>query len=71
MCQFREDIKMKFGILKCDVVLLPWGKKWEGIKLPNGEEIDEANIRGYKYLVILEIDEIMCDKMKRKMRKGW
>ena len=39
--QYDKDIKMEFAILKCAVVLLQGGGKnrWEGIRLPNGEEI--------------------------------
>ena len=68
--QCSEDIKMEFVILKCAAVLLQRGKKirWEGIQLPNGEEIGEAGIGGYKYLGLLELDKIMCDEMKRKMK---
>ena len=66
--QCSEDIKMKFVVLKCDVVSLQRGKKtiWEEIQLPNGEEIGEADVGGYKYLGVLELDYIMCDEMKRK-----
>ena len=69
--QCSEDIKMEFGILKCAMVSLQRGRKtrWEGIQLPNGEEIGEAGARGYKYLGILELDKIMCDEMKRKMKE--
>ena len=69
--QCSEDIKMEFGILKCAMVSLQRGRKtrWEGIQLPNGEEIGEAGARGYKYLGILELDKIMCDEMKRKVKK--
>ena len=54
--QCSKDIKMEFAILRCAVVLRQRGKKtrWEGIQLPNGEEIDEANVGGYKYLGVLE-----------------
>ena len=46
VCQCSEDIKMEFGILKCAVVSLQKGQKtrWEGIQLPNGEEIGEAGV---------------------------
>ena len=58
--QCREDIKMEFGILKCAAVSLQSGKKrWEGIQLPNGEEIGEAGAGGYKYLGVLELDKIL------------
>ena len=69
--QCSEDIKIVFGILKCVVVSLQRGRKtrWEGIQLPNGEDIGEAGARGYKYLGILELDKIMCDEMKRKVKE--
>ena len=59
--QCSEDIKMEFGILKCAIVSLQRGRKtrWEGIQLPNGEEIGEAGAAGYKYLDVLELDKIM------------
>ena len=57
---------MEFGILKCAVILLQRGKKarWEGIQLPNG-----AGVGGYKYVGVLELDKIMCDEMKRKVKE--
>ena len=69
--QCSEDIKMEFGILKCAMVSLQRGRKtrWEGIQLPNGEEIGEAGAGGYKYLGVLELDKIMCDEMKRKVKE--
>ena len=36
--------------------------------LPNVEEIDETDAGGYKYLGLLELDQ-MCDKMKRKFKE--
>ena len=41
----------------------------EGIQLPNGENIGQAGAGGYKYLGILELDKIICDKMKRKVKE--
>ena len=69
--QCSEDIKIEFGILKCAVVSLQRGKKtrWEGIQLPNGEELGEVGVGGYKYLGVLELDKIMCDEMRRKLKK--
>ena len=69
--QCSEDIKMEFDILKCAVVSLQRGMKtrWEGIQLPNEEEIGDAGAGGYKYLGILELDKIMCDEMKRKVKE--
>ena len=62
---------MEFGILKCAAVSLQRGKKTrrEGIQLPNGEKIGEAGVGGYKYLGVLELDQIMCDEMKRKVKE--
>ena len=64
-------MKIEFGILKFAVVSLQRGRKtrWEGIQLPNGEEIGEAGAGGYKYLGVLEVDIIMCDKMERKVKE--
>ena len=62
---------MEFAILKWAVVLLQRGKKtrWEGIQLPNGEEIGEADALGCKYLGVLELDKLMCDESRRKEKK--
>ena len=48
---------MELGISKCAVVSLKRGKKvrWEGIELPNREELDEADNGSYKYLDVLEL----------------
>ena len=48
MWQCSEDIKLEFVILKRAVLSLEKGKKtsWEGIQLPNGEEIGEADFGG-------------------------
>ena len=61
---------MELPILKCAVVLLQRGNKtrWEGIHLPNGEEIGEADTGGCKYLGVLELDKIMCDETKRRVK---
>ena len=63
--QCSEDIKMEFGILICAVVTLQREKKtrWEGIQLPNGEEIGEADVEVYKYLGVSELDKITCDEV--------
>ena len=39
------------------------------IQLPNGEEICKAGVGGYKHLGVLELDKIMCDEMKRKVKE--
>ena len=62
---------MEFSILKCAVLSPQKEKKtrWEGIQLPNGEEIGEAGAGGYKYLGDLKLDKIMSDEMKRKVKE--
>ena len=39
------------------------------IQLPNGEEICKAGVGGYKHLGVLELDKIMCYKMKRNVKE--
>ena len=55
VCQCDKDIKMECGILKCAVVSTQRRKKtrWEGIQLPNGGEIGEVDVGGYKYVGVL------------------
>ena len=43
--------------------------KIEGIQRPNGEEIGEADVGGDKYLGVSELDKIMCDEVKRKVKE--
>ena len=68
--QCSKDVKMEFGIMKCDVVLQQRGKKtrWEGIQLPNGMETGKTDVVGYKYLGVLELNKIMCEEMKSKVK---
>ena len=71
MWQSNEHIKMKFDILKCDVVSLQRGEetRWKVIQLPNVEEIGEKDVGGYKYLGVLERDITMCEEMIRKVKE--
>ena len=68
---FSEDISMTFGIEKCAKISVKRGKvvRREGIKLPDGKEIKclqgEEN---YKYLGVLEKDDINHDKVKKNVR---
>ena len=61
---------MEFGIKKCGVVIMKRGKsnKTDGIVLPNGETIKEVEKDGYKYLGILELDNIKEKEMKDKFK---
>lgn len=71
---FSEDIGMQFGIEKCAVLTLKRGKKVfsEGIKLPD-ETVIKSLVEGdgYKYLGVLEDDQIMSCKMKEILRKEY
>ena len=70
---FSEDIGMMFGVQKCGVVVMKRGKvvSSDGIQLPNGETIKSVGEEGYKYLGMLEIDEIMNQTMKELVQKEY
>ena len=63
-----EDIGMEFGIGKCGVLSLKRGKviESEGIVMPNGEVMRSMEETGYKYLGVLEMDQILEKQMKDK-----
>ena len=64
---FSEDIRMEFGISKCGVLVMKKGKliHSEGIEIPSGDRIKEIDAdNGYKYLGILEADDIKDTEMK-------
>ena len=61
---FSEDIGMQFGIDKCAMLVMKKGKivKSDGIQLPNGKvviSLEEGE--SYKYLGVLEADEVMVN----------
>ena len=67
---FLKDIAMEFGISKCSHVTMKAGKLVSvgGIELSSGEVIPELESdKGYKYLDILETDNIMLTKIKDKI----
>ena len=43
----------------------------DGVQLPNGETISNVGEEGYKYLGMLEIDEIMNHNMKALVQKEY
>ena len=63
--------KMNFAISKYTVVSLRGGKKVRcgGIDLPKGKKIYEADSGGYRSLGMLELNQIMCEEMKIKLRE--
>ena len=60
------DIETQFGFDKCAVLKME--KKKQGIDLGDGLLIAEADQEGYKYLGILERDDICQEKMKEKVQ---
>ena len=63
------DIGMSFGFDKCAALKMKRGKQvhYEGTDLGDGLVIQEADEEGYKYLGILERDDIYQEKMKEKV----
>ena len=54
------DMCMEFGITKCSVLVLKKGKvvDSDGVQLPNRERMQSVEEEGYKYLGILEVDDL-------------
>ena len=66
---FSEDIGMKFGMDKCNIMIMDRGKMKEscGITLPDGENMKQIEKAGYKYLGIIQDDQIRHKEMKEKV----
>ena len=62
---------MKFVIDKRGVLAMKRGKEVEcnGVELENGEEIGQIEKEGYKYLGIVEKEDICQEEMKGNIRK--
>jgi len=67
---FSEDIRMQFGNEKCATIKQQRGevKHTEGILLPNAQVIHVVKEDGYKYLGVLQTDQIKHEKMKDKLK---
>ena len=61
------DIKMEFGIEKCALGNIQTGKvtRTEGIQLPDEKNIKDIDETGYKYLGIIEGEEIKHQNTRR------
>ena len=70
---YTEDIRMKFGLQKCATLVMKRGKRAEddGIWLPDGQMMKDLGESGYKYLGILESDQIKMKEMKEKVTKEY
>ena len=65
---------MEFGIEKCIMLVMEKGKivKSIGIELPDGKVIKSLQEgESYKYLRILEVDELLEEKMKLNISKEY
>ena len=69
---FSSDIGMDFEIEKCAMMVMKRSKldKSEGIRLLDGRIIRSIgdDVEGYRYVRVFEADDIMHDKVKRRMK---
>ena len=66
---FSDDVYMEYSIDKCAILVLKRRKitKFNGMSLPDGRVMKELTERvGYKYLSILQADQIRYIDMKEK-----
>ena len=69
---YNKDTKMEFGIEKCTILVMKSGKRCitDGMELPNQEKLRTLLEKGtYKYLGILEADNIKQVEMKERNLK--
>ena len=71
--EFSTDIGMDFGLDKCASVKISKGGKaeFDGISLPDGDQIKGLDDDGYKYLGILEANNILHKEMKVLVTKEY
>ena len=68
---FSSDIGMEFGVKKCAMLVMRRGRlvRSEGIVLPNENKIRVIGENdSYKYLDVLEADQIKREEMIEKLR---
>ena len=67
------DTRMEFEIEKCALVNIQRGKvtRTEVSQLPDGNNIKDIDETGYKYLEIIEGEEIKHQEMKEKINKEY
>lgn len=70
---FSKDIGMEFGLTKCGILVLKRGKvvKTDGVVMPDGDVMRQIEDDGYKYLGIMEMDQIMESTMKAASGKEY
>ena len=67
---FSDDIRMEFGLKKCGVVVMKRGKvvKYD---LPDGRRMKSVEEDGYKYLGVLEYNEVLHAEMKIRLQNEY
>ena len=71
---YSQDIEIKFGMEKCDILLMKGGKRHiiDGMELPNDDKIRKlGDNETYKYMGILKADTIKQVEMKNDIRKEY
>ena len=65
---YSNDIKMEFGMSKCQTVIMKRGKRQcgDGLELPGGNVMKDVDEHGYKYLGVLQKDTMMAKEMKER-----
>ena len=65
-----DDIRMVFGLKKCGLVVMKRSKevKYDGVDLPDGRRMKSVEEDGYKYLGILEYNEVLHAEMKIRLQ---
>ena len=71
-----EDMPMEFGIPRCAILLMKRGKVFqsEEIMLPGNKRMRSLNVdenENYKYLGVLEADDVKHSKMKDRIQKEY
>ena len=68
-----DDIRMAFGLKKCEVVVMKRGKvvKYDGVDLPDERRMKSVEENGYKYLGILEYDEFLHAETKIRLQNEY
>ena len=61
---------MAFGLKKCGVLVMKRGKvvKYDGVDLPDGRTMKSVKEDGYKYLGILEYNEVLHAEMNTRLQ---
>jgi hypothetical protein len=67
---FSRDIGMVFGLQKCGILKIDRGKIVEDFSIQNmgGSKIDSIGQGGYKYLGVIEKDQIQHENMKKEVK---